>query len=192
VIPEREDAYQNQRQLLEAAHETFTELGARASSREVARQAHVGIATLYRHFPNRTALVHPLILGDMHWLLRRGEAALVCAMPVDEMLDEWLTRFARVCMRYFGLPGMILGALHDDRSTLAPTVAAIRSLAERLLVRAQEAKVVRPDVSAEEILGLALGAAWAAERTVAGARSTVVLMAVVCRGLRPEHDRTRW
>lgn len=53
----RRDARRNRELLIEAAHEVFTEQGLEAPLDVIARRAGIGNATLYRHFPSRTALV---------------------------------------------------------------------------------------------------------------------------------------
>lgn len=52
----RADSLRNKELLLEAATAIFSAGGAQASLEAVARQAGVGIGTLYRHFPTREAL----------------------------------------------------------------------------------------------------------------------------------------
>jgi len=53
----RADAERNRRLLLQAAREVFADRGLDASSKEIARRAGVGIATLYRRFPTRQDLL---------------------------------------------------------------------------------------------------------------------------------------
>ncbi|WP_414683367.1 helix-turn-helix domain-containing protein, partial [Methylophaga sp. UBA5088] len=53
----RADAKKNYDNILSIAQEVFAEQGANASLREVARRAGIGMGTLYRHFPNREALL---------------------------------------------------------------------------------------------------------------------------------------
>jgi len=55
--PLRADARQNYERLVEAAADSIRELGPNVSLEEVAKRAGVGIGTLYRHFPNRQALL---------------------------------------------------------------------------------------------------------------------------------------
>ena len=52
----RADAERNRQLLLQAAREVFAEQGLQASSKEIARRAGVGIATLFR-FPTRQDLL---------------------------------------------------------------------------------------------------------------------------------------
>jgi AcrR family transcriptional regulator len=56
----RSDAQRNRRRLLEVALEHFERDGFDASLEGIAEAAGVGIATLYRHFPSREALVGAL------------------------------------------------------------------------------------------------------------------------------------
>ncbi|MEV5357382.1 helix-turn-helix domain-containing protein [Streptomyces sp. NPDC052693] len=53
----RSDARDNRARILDAARAVFGEQGLAAPMREVARQARVGPATLYRHFPTKQSLI---------------------------------------------------------------------------------------------------------------------------------------
>jgi AcrR family transcriptional regulator len=68
----RADARRNRDQVLAAARDVFVELGADAPLDEVARRAGVGIATLYRRFPDRAELQRAVALDVLR---RAGEAA---------------------------------------------------------------------------------------------------------------------
>ncbi|TJW85606.1 MAG: helix-turn-helix transcriptional regulator, partial [Mesorhizobium sp.] len=50
----RADAQRNSKALLEAAMAVFAASGVDAPVREIADKAGVGVATLYRHFPQRS------------------------------------------------------------------------------------------------------------------------------------------
>ncbi|NUR57663.1 MAG: TetR/AcrR family transcriptional regulator [Catenulispora sp.] len=58
--PLRRDAERNRRLILEAARVVFAQHGLDASLDEVAREAGLGVGTVYRRFPNRDALVDAL------------------------------------------------------------------------------------------------------------------------------------
>src|SRR4051812_18188098 len=55
--PRRADAQRNRDRLLAAATAAFAEQGEDVALETIAARAGVGIGTLYRHFPNRDALV---------------------------------------------------------------------------------------------------------------------------------------
>lgn len=61
----RADAERNRERILDAAREVFAEQGLEASTNEVARRAGVGVATLFRRFPTRDALVGAVFADKM-------------------------------------------------------------------------------------------------------------------------------
>ncbi|GAB3306560.1 TetR/AcrR family transcriptional regulator [Geodermatophilus aquaeductus] len=74
--PLRADARRNAEQLLAAARDVVVERGAGAPLDEIARRAGVGIATLYRRFPDRSALLRAVVLDALERTARAAAAAL--------------------------------------------------------------------------------------------------------------------
>jgi AcrR family transcriptional regulator len=58
--PLRADARRNREKVLAAARAVFAEQGVDAQMDDVARRADVGVGTVYRHFPNKDALLNAL------------------------------------------------------------------------------------------------------------------------------------
>jgi len=58
--PLRADARRNREKILAAARAVFAEQGVDAQMDDVARQADVGVGTVYRHFPTKEALLNAL------------------------------------------------------------------------------------------------------------------------------------
>jgi AcrR family transcriptional regulator len=87
----RVDAQRNRERLLLAARDVFVDLGADAPLDEIARQAGVGIATLYRRFPVREALMRAVAV---HVLTEMGAEARAAR---NEEADPFaaLSRFLR-------------------------------------------------------------------------------------------------
>src|ERR1044071_2476608 len=71
--PKRADARRNYEKVLTAAREAFAEGGESTALEEIARRAGVGIGTLYRHFPNRQALVEALYVSEVEEVCRSAE-----------------------------------------------------------------------------------------------------------------------
>src|ERR1700739_378007 len=71
--PKRADARRNYEKVLAAAREAFAEGGESTSLEEISRRAGVGIGTLYRHFPNRQALVEALYVNEVEAVCRSAE-----------------------------------------------------------------------------------------------------------------------
>src|SRR3954471_21215863 len=91
--PKRADARRNYDKVLAAAREAFAEGGESTALEEIARRAGVGIGTLYRHFPNRQALLEALYFGEVEdvcrWAAELGGGG---GDPWDS-LNAWLERF---------------------------------------------------------------------------------------------------
>src|SRR3954451_25264817 len=88
--PKRADARRNYEKVLAAAREAFAAGGESTSLEEIARRAGVGIGTLYRHFPNRQALVEALYIAEV-------EDVCCCTAELDgaepwEALEAWFER----------------------------------------------------------------------------------------------------
>ena len=71
----RADARRNLEQLLAAARDLVAEKGAGVALEEVAQRAGVGIATLYRRFPDRTALLRGVVLDALEQTRAAAERA---------------------------------------------------------------------------------------------------------------------
>ena len=88
----RADAERNRLRLLEVARKAFTERGAEVPLEEIAREAGVGIGTLYRHFPSRDALLVEVYRHGVEELGRHARALAETEAPV-EALRQWMRRF---------------------------------------------------------------------------------------------------
>ncbi|MFI5998503.1 TetR/AcrR family transcriptional regulator [Streptomyces sp. NPDC051362] len=167
ILPQviRANARRNRELLLAAAREAIAAHGTEASLRDIARRAGVGIGTLYRHFPTREALLEALLNDNFDTLRVRAEALLSSPAPGEALLT-WLSEMAAGSATYQGLPDSIMNALADEESGLHASCAQMRSAGGRLLDRAQQAGSVRSDLTVLEVISLALGLAWAAERSV--------------------------
>ncbi|AXK35213.1 TetR/AcrR family transcriptional regulator [Streptomyces armeniacus] len=85
----RADALRNRERIVDAAREAFVLYGPEVPLDEIARDAGVGNATLYRHFPDRESLIHHVVLSVMDRVSERAEAAFT---EVPEAFDA-LRRF---------------------------------------------------------------------------------------------------
>src|ERR1700739_478543 len=87
AAPKRADARRNHERVLVAAREAFAEGGESTALEEIARRAGVGIGTLYRHFPNRQALLEALYINEVQEVCRSA-ARLDDADPW-QALNDW-------------------------------------------------------------------------------------------------------
>jgi AcrR family transcriptional regulator len=180
----RADARRNRAALLTAAERAFAERGTSASLEDIAARAGVGIGTLYRHFPNRDALIESLIHDRALELIWLGEK-LAGAEDPFEALTGWLRASIRHAMSFQGLAASLVDATcQDPAGPLADICHRQEAIAGALLKRAQDAGQVRPDVTADDVVDLASSVAWVAERR--GRRSPGHILDVGLDGLRPQ------
>ena len=85
--PKRADARRNYEKVLAAARKAFAEGGESTALEEIARRAGVGIGTLYRHFPNRQALLEALYVDEVEEMCR--SAAELDGSDPWEALNGW-------------------------------------------------------------------------------------------------------
>src|SRR3984885_5694586 len=88
--PKRADARRNYDKVVAAARAAFAERGDATSLEEIARQAEVGIGTLYRNFPNRQALLEAVYVGEVEDVCR--SAAEFDQLEPWDALSAWLHR----------------------------------------------------------------------------------------------------
>ena len=155
--PKRADARRNYEKVLAAAREAFAEGGESTALEEIARRAGVGIGTLYRHFPNRQALLEALYVGEVDEVCRSA-GELGDAGPW-EALSSWFERFIGYIATKQALANELLNYLDRDAPLFKVCRTSLFEAGEPLLRRAQEAGVVRSDVGIAEVMQMVMGIA---------------------------------
>jgi AcrR family transcriptional regulator len=141
--------------VLTAARAAFAEGGESTALEEIARRAGVGIGTLYRHFPNRQALLEALYVNEV-------EEVCHSAARLDEA-DPWdaLSGWFESLIAYLGtkraLADQLLNYLDMDAPLFQNCRASLYAAGEPLLQRAQEAGVVRSDVEFSQVMQMVMG-----------------------------------
>jgi AcrR family transcriptional regulator len=155
--PKRADARRNYEKVLSAARQAFAEGGESTALEEIARRAGVGIGTLYRHFPNRQALLEALYVGEVEEMCR--SAAELDGSDPWEALNGWFERFIAYLATKRALAHELLNYLDQDAKLFQVCRASLFDAGAPLLTRAQEAGVVRPDVTIAEVIQMVIGIA---------------------------------
>ncbi len=88
----RADAQRNRERILAIARLAFARHGAAATLDDIARRAHIGPGTLYRHFPTRDALIEALYRSEVEKLTADGERVADTLAPL-EALRTWMLLF---------------------------------------------------------------------------------------------------
>lgn len=151
--PRRADAQRNYERILGVARTATAERGAEIVLEDIAREAGVGIGTLYRHFPTRQALLEATFIDEADELRVRAEELVDDPTPFDALV-EWL----RLQMD-FGAHGRSMGAAvmnakHVDGSDIQVACLAMREAGAVLLSRAQATGEVRAEVELPDVLRL--------------------------------------
>jgi AcrR family transcriptional regulator len=156
--PQRADAQRNHEKLLAAAQKEFRRAKSEASLEEIARQAGVGIGTLYRHFPTREALILAAHAREVDQLAALTPK-LLAELPPERALREWLDRLAAMG-RTKQWMGDALSAI--PKTGNPPRSEAYRVLAAaltRLLEASVAAGAIRDDIGADDVI-LAMSGLW--------------------------------
>ncbi|MEA2669270.1 MAG: hypothetical protein QOJ33_2204 [Chloroflexota bacterium] len=182
--PLRADARRNRARLLQVADEVFAERGTGVSTEEIARQAGVGVGTVFRHFPTKEALLEAVFIGR---LTRLGEQA----RALSEREEPGAAFFA-----FFTLvvdQASSKNAFADALTTAGVNVQATASEVSGefgaaligLLHTAQRAGAVRPDIGVTELKAVLVGASRAVENVGDEPAIRARIITIMLDGLRP-------
>lgn len=155
--PKRADAQRNHAKVVAAARDAFAEGGAATSLEEIARRAQVGIGTLYRHFPNRQALLEAVYVDEVEALCR--SATDFADLPPWDALVAWLHRFVAYMATKQALAQQLLDYVERDAAVFQTCRVALYAAGEPLLERAQQAHVARADTDFPEVIQMLGGIA---------------------------------
>lgn len=185
--PLRADAQRNYYKILAVARAAVAEHGGDIVLEDIAREAGVGIGTLYRHFPNRQALLEATFLEDAVQLRQVAEG--MCEdcedrAPLDDVV-AWLRLQMAVGARGRTMGAAVMNAKHTEGSKIQVACSAAADAGSVLLRRAQDAGVVRPDVDISDVLGLIHGVVIASERAEDDPERVDRLFDLVIASLRP-------
>jgi AcrR family transcriptional regulator len=169
--PLRSDARRNRTLLLEAAVRAFSLSGPEAPLDGIAKDAGVGIGTLYRHFPTREALIEEAYRNE---LARLCDAAseLLGMGPADEAMRTWMDRYADYMATKRGMADALKAVIASGGNPYAQSRDRLIGAISRLLEAGSSAGSLRSDVSALDVLtslnGITLAAGDPTQREQAG------------------------
>ena len=177
--PKRADARRNYERVLAAAREAFLEGGESTALEEIARRAGVGIGTLYRHFPNRQALLEALYAGEVEELCRSAEG--LDREDPWRALSLWFERFIAYLATKRALADELMNYMDRDAPLFHTCRASMYAAGEPLLERARAAGVIRADADFGEVLQMVMGIA---KIPVADPAQTERMLRIALDGLR--------
>jgi AcrR family transcriptional regulator len=151
---QRADARRNRAKVLEAARHQFAEHGLETQIEQIARDAGVGVGTVYRHFPTKEALLEALAEAKFEGLADAARAALEVEDPWQGFVDL-MTYAARTMSDDRGTSEAM-----DQRADIcgaAARAAGLDELTAELVERAKAAGALRPDIEADDVPSLICG-----------------------------------
>jgi AcrR family transcriptional regulator len=181
VRPLRADARQNYERLVEAAAASIAELGPNVSLEEVAKRAGVGIGTLYRHFPNRQALLEAVYRDQVNANCARGRE-LLATTPPGEALLLWLHSLLAYNLSMRGLKEALMAGEVSPQTSECK--AMMHGVGGELLSRAQEGGAVRRDIEITDLLRLVHSIALMVEPGAEGTARAERVFEVMVGGLK--------
>ena len=156
VKPLRADARRNHERVLVAARKCFADHGYEAQMTDVASEAGVGVGTVYRHFPDKTALVEALVAERFRQFREGAEQALE-AHDAWAGFRGWLEACAEIQAEDRMVCDFITEAVGAERRDAIAQEEGLDEATRTVIDHAKSAGAIRKTVEPEDIPGLMCG-----------------------------------
>jgi AcrR family transcriptional regulator len=147
----RADARLNRDRLLEAAARAFARDGTHASLKAIAKDAGVGIGTLYRRFPTREQLVEAIYRSEVARICRSADTLLAVGPPVAA-LRSWMSEFVSFSAGKQGMSDVLHLVLAADDTMRLETRENLTGAVAALTQAAVADGSIRADVAPYDVL----------------------------------------
>jgi len=155
--PIRSDARRNREKLLQVATAAFATAAGRTVSLEaIARDAGVGIGTLYRHFANREALVEAIYRAELAEVAGVAEQ-LLKRHPPRVALRRWMARYANFVAAKRGMAESLHAIFDSGALQPSQTRDSIAGAVDTLLRAGAEDGSLRSEVHADDVVSSLIG-----------------------------------
>jgi AcrR family transcriptional regulator len=178
--PLRADAQRNRDRLLSVAVRAFSQDGPDVPLDAIAREAGVGIGTLYRHFPTREALVEAAYRTELDKLCDAAPTLLAQLSP-ERALRAWMDRFVDYMTTKRGMAEALKAVIASGGNPYAVSRDRMLAAVGSLLDAGIAAGTLRADVQAADVLASLSGVTLAA----AGRDQAGRLLDLLLDALRP-------
>jgi AcrR family transcriptional regulator len=147
----RIDARQNRERLLEVAARAFAEEGLDATPVSIAKQAGVGVGTLYRHFPTREALIDAAYRNELARVCDQA-AHLIARHTAAEATRAWMTHFLDYATAKRGMSEALNTVIASGADPYAASRDLLSGAVGALLDAGARDGTLRTDLSREDVL----------------------------------------
>ncbi|MGW5277462.1 TetR/AcrR family transcriptional regulator [Streptomyces sp. NPDC004044] len=181
----RSDALSNRARILVVAGEAFA-ASSGASMTAIAKQAGVGVGTLYRHFPTREALIVELYHQEIQKVIDLAHT-LAAELPPLDALRRWFEEVARYGKLKYGVSEVIHAATNGglDDKNYEPFLRAIAALLDAGTATGE----IKPGTDPEDVL-LQLSVLWRIPPGDDGAARAARILDLILDGLRTRTTKT--
>jgi AcrR family transcriptional regulator len=187
--PRRVDGQANRVRILDVAEAVFGQGGETASTEEVARRAGVGIATVFRHFPTKAALLQAVLVRRFDRLREQAEALRETGDPETAFFDFFRHLVVDAATK-IAIGEALLKAGGDSDGEAAQASNGLRRAVGALLQQAQHVRAVRDDVELPEVYALLVAISQAGAHTDLDDEVQGRVLAIVFDGLAPFGEST--
>ncbi|WP_410050965.1 TetR/AcrR family transcriptional regulator [Acidiferrimicrobium sp. IK] len=153
------------------------------SMRAIAREAGVGVATLYRHFPTRESLVQA-VYGDQVARLTDGARRLLAELAPAAALRSWMDLFGDWIATKNGMLDTLLAMIESGTVAHARTQTVLLAAIDEILEAGRATGDLRSDVTPEDVAASLIGV-FTVARPPEHADRARRLLNIVMDGLRP-------
>jgi AcrR family transcriptional regulator len=178
----RADAKRNYDRIVDVARQVFREQGYDASLDEVAKRAGVGPGTLYRHFPNRDALLDAIMQSWVDRVDEAADKALTHEGSPRDLLLAWFEEYVRLISLHKGGPAKITSALDDPDSPIRTKCQVLARASDRVVGRLREEGALKEGVETLQLCRLIGGVATVADQSELDEAAVRPLLEVVADG----------
>jgi AcrR family transcriptional regulator len=166
----RADARRNRDRLLSAAVRAFSQDGADVTLDAIAKDAGVGIGTLYRHFPTREALIEAAYRSELARLCG-AVPDLLQEMRPDEATRAWMDRYIEYMTTKRGMADALRAVIASGGTPYAQSRDRLITAITSLLQAGAASGTLRADIEPADVLaslsGISLAAGEPAQRAQA-------------------------
>ncbi|MCR6487499.1 TetR/AcrR family transcriptional regulator [Amycolatopsis sp. OK19-0408] len=159
--PVRSDARRNREKLVTVARAAFANAAdAPVALEAIAREAGVGIGTLYRHFPTRESLVEAVYAAELDDVTASAPA-LLAELPPEAALRAWMDRYAAFVATKRGMADALRASLASGRIATPVTRERITGAIGAILAAGARSGTLRGDADPDDVTTMLLGVSLA-------------------------------
>ncbi|MEU0073843.1 TetR/AcrR family transcriptional regulator [Streptomyces sp. NPDC006332] len=157
--PARRDAQRNREKLIATAQAAFATADGPVALETIARQAGVGIGTLYRHFPTRESLVDAVYAAELDGVTA-SVTTLLGQHPADVALRAWMGRYATFTATKRGMMETLRAGFAAGRIA-PPSRERVTAAIAQFLERGAATGTLRADVAPDDVTAMLIGVFFA-------------------------------